>query len=51
LTRNGVEVISLFGINIGLLLKTLKGVDLMIFDIQDVGVRFYTYISSPTGIY
>ncbi len=26
--------------------EDLKGVDLLIFDIQDVGVRFYTFISS-----
>ena len=24
----------------------LKDIDVMVFDIQDVGVRFYTYISS-----
>jgi uncharacterized protein YbbC (DUF1343 family) len=44
--ETGVEVISLFGNKHRPSAEDLKGVDLMIFDIQDVGVRFYTYISS-----
>ncbi|MBA2563391.1 MAG: DUF1343 domain-containing protein [Chitinophagaceae bacterium] len=42
----GVQVISLYGEHRKPTADDLKGVDVMIFDIQDVGVRFYTYISS-----
>ena len=30
--------------------EDLQGVDLVIFDIQDVGARFYTYISTMTYV-
>jgi uncharacterized protein YbbC (DUF1343 family) len=39
-------VISLYGEKRRPSAEDLKNVDVMIFDIQDVGVRFYTYISS-----
>ncbi|MFC2102018.1 exo-beta-N-acetylmuramidase NamZ domain-containing protein [Bacteroidota bacterium] len=42
----GIEIISLYGKNRKPSDEDLKGVDLMVFDIQDVGVRFYTYIST-----
>jgi uncharacterized protein YbbC (DUF1343 family) len=42
----GVPIISLYGNNVKPIPADLKGIDIMIFDIQDVGVRFYTYISS-----
>ena len=42
----GVQVISLYGEHKKPTADDLKDVDVMIFDIQDVGVRFYTYISS-----
>ncbi|NQV01824.1 MAG: DUF1343 domain-containing protein [Bacteroidia bacterium] len=42
----GVEVVSLYGQNRKPSPSDLKGVDLVVFDIQDVGVRFYTYIST-----
>ncbi len=42
----GVQVISLYGEHRKPTADDLKDVDVMIFDIQDVGVRFYTYISS-----
>jgi len=42
----GIEVISLYGKNRKPSPSDLEGVDLMVFDIQDVGVRFYTYIST-----
>ncbi|MDQ6761098.1 MAG: DUF1343 domain-containing protein, partial [Bacteroidota bacterium] len=42
----GVEVISLYGKHNKPTQQDLKGVDIMIFDIQDVGARFYTFISS-----
>lgn len=45
-TKTGVQVISLYGSNRKPKTEDLQGVDLVIFDIQDVGVRFYTYIST-----
>jgi uncharacterized protein YbbC (DUF1343 family) len=42
----GIPVISLYGKKLKPSQDDLKDVDIMIFDIQDVGVRFYTYISS-----
>lgn len=42
----GIEVVSLYGKHSKPTKEDLKGVDIMIFDLQDVGVRFYTYINS-----
>lgn len=42
----GIPVVSLYGKKRKPSADDLKGVDIMLFDIQDVGVRFYTYISS-----
>ena len=42
----GIPVISLYGANYKPTPENLKGIDVVIFDIQDVGVRFYTYIST-----
>jgi uncharacterized protein YbbC (DUF1343 family) len=42
----GLPVISLYGKKSKPSEEDLQGVDLVLFDIQDVGVRFYTYISS-----
>lgn len=42
----GIPVISLYGDHRKPTPEDFKGVDILIFDIQDVGVRFYTYISS-----
>ena len=44
----GLEIVSLYGKNRKPSKEDLKGVDLVVFDIQDVGVRFYTYISTLT---
>lgn len=44
--KTGIPVISLFGARNKPTAEDLKGIDIMVFDIQDVGVRFYTYISS-----
>lgn len=41
----GVPVVSLYGIKRKPTKADLANVDLMIFDIQDVGCRFYTYIN------
>lgn len=42
----GIPVISLYGKKRRPSAEDLSDVDILIFDIQDVGVRFYTYISS-----
>jgi uncharacterized protein YbbC (DUF1343 family) len=42
----GIPVISLYGSKKAPTPEDLKDIDILIFDIQDVGVRFYTYISS-----
>ncbi|MFZ6013918.1 MAG: exo-beta-N-acetylmuramidase NamZ family protein [Bacteroidota bacterium] len=44
--KTGLPVISLYGSNRKPTPEQLADVDLLIFDIQDVGVRFYTYIST-----
>lgn len=44
--KTGIEVVSLFGAKEQPSPEDLKDIDVMIFDLQDVGVRFYTYISS-----
>lgn len=44
--KTGIPVISLYGAKRRPSAEDLKDVDIMIFDIQDVGVRFYTFISS-----
>ena len=45
-TKTGLQIISLYGKNKKPSAIQLKGIDIVIFDIQDVGARFYTYISS-----
>ncbi|MEO8773828.1 MAG: DUF1343 domain-containing protein [Gelidibacter sp.] len=45
-TKTGVPIISLYGDNKKPKSEQLKGLDILVFDIQDVGVRFYTYIST-----
>ncbi|MCD4833119.1 MAG: DUF1343 domain-containing protein [Bacteroidales bacterium] len=44
--KTGLPVISLYGSSKKPDLKDLEGIDLVVFDLQDVGVRFYTYIST-----
>lgn len=45
-TKTGLPIISLYGDNKKPKPEQMQGIDIMIFDIQDVGARFYTYISS-----
>lgn len=45
-TKTGLPIISLYGNQKKPSKKNLEEVDLVIFDLQDVGVRFYTYIST-----
>ncbi len=44
--KTGLPVISLYGSNKKPNAKDLAGIDVVIYDIQDLGVRFYTYIST-----
>lgn len=44
--ETGIPVVSLYGSKRRPSAEDLKDIDILIFDIQDVGVRFYTYISS-----
>ncbi|MDQ3277112.1 MAG: DUF1343 domain-containing protein, partial [Bacteroidota bacterium] len=44
--KTGIPVVSLYGKKAKPAPEDLKDVDIMIYDIQDVGTRFYTYISS-----
>ncbi|UMB54308.1 DUF1343 domain-containing protein [Lutibacter sp. A64] len=44
--KTGIPIISLYGKNKKPTAEQLKDIDLVVFDIQDVGVRFYTYIST-----
>ncbi|ABQ07815.1 exo-beta-N-acetylmuramidase NamZ family protein [Flavobacterium johnsoniae] len=44
--KTGLSIISLYGDNKKPKPEQLAGIDIMIFDLQDVGARFYTYISS-----
>lgn len=45
-SKTGLSIISLYGDNKKPKPEQLLGIDIMIFDLQDVGARFYTYISS-----
>jgi len=45
-TQTGLPILSLYGDNKKPKPEQLVGIDIMIFDLQDVGVRFYTYIST-----
>jgi uncharacterized protein YbbC (DUF1343 family) len=44
--KTGIPIVSLYGDNKKPTAEQLKGIDVVVFDIQDVGVRFYTYIST-----
>ncbi len=44
--KTGIEITSLYGSNKKPKPEQIKGWDIVVFDIQDVGVRFYTYIST-----
>ena len=45
-TQTGLPIISLYGKHKKPTKRDLEGIDLILFDIQDVGVRFYTYLST-----
>ena len=44
--QSGVAIVSLYGKDHKPTAKQMEDVDVVVFDIQDVGVRFFTYISS-----
>jgi len=44
--KTGLQIISLYGKNKKPTPHQLQGIDIILFDIQDVGARFYTYIST-----
>jgi uncharacterized protein YbbC (DUF1343 family) len=44
--KTGLPIVSLYGKNKKISPLQMNGVDLIIFDIQDVGARFYTFIST-----
>lgn len=44
--QTGLPIISLYGSNKKPSLSQLEGIEILVFDIQDVGARFYTYIST-----
>lgn len=45
-SKTGLPVISLYGKNKKPTAEQLKDLDIILFDLQDVGARFYTYIST-----
>ena len=44
--KTGIPVVSLYGKNRKPTLKQFSNLDVIVFDIQDVGTRFYTYIGT-----
>ncbi|MDA3823785.1 MAG: DUF1343 domain-containing protein [Bacteroidales bacterium] len=44
--KTGLPIISVYGTNRKPSKVQMDGIDLVVFDIQDIGVRFYTYIST-----
>ena len=44
--KTGIPIVSLYGKNKKPYAEQLAGIDILLFDIQDVGARFYTYIST-----
>lgn len=45
-SKTGIPIVSLYGDNKKPKSEQLKKIDVLVFDIQDVGARFYTYIST-----
>ena len=48
--KTGLPIISLYGDNKKPKPEQLAGIEILLFDLQDVGARFYTYISSLHNI-
>ncbi len=49
-STTGIEIVSLYGPQKSPAKEMLKDLDLLIYDMQDLGVRFYTYISTLRNI-
>lgn len=47
--KTGLPVYSLYGKRRSPSAEQLEGIDTLVFDIQDIGCRFYTYISTMTN--
>jgi uncharacterized protein YbbC (DUF1343 family) len=45
-SKTGIPIVSLYGKNKKPSKDQLKGIEVLVFDLQDVGVRFYTYLST-----
>ncbi len=45
-SKTGLPIVSLYGKNRKPTEEQMKGLDILLFDIQDVGVRFYTYVGT-----
>ena len=45
-SKTGVSIVSLYGKNKKPTKEQMQGIDIVVFDMQDVGARFYTYIST-----
>ena len=48
--KTGITIVSLYGKNKKPNAEQLQDVDILLFDLQDVGCRFYTYISTMTYV-
>ncbi len=44
--KTGLPIISLYGKHKKPTQEDLQGIDILVYDLQDVGVRFYTYVST-----
>jgi uncharacterized protein YbbC (DUF1343 family) len=44
--RSGLPIVSIYGKTKAPARQDLEGIDVLVFDLQDVGVRFFTYLSS-----
>jgi uncharacterized protein YbbC (DUF1343 family) len=49
-TKTGIQIVSLYGTRRKPSKTDMDALDIMIFDIQDVGCRFYTYINTLADI-
>ena len=45
---SGIEIVSLYGKNKSPQAQHLRDLDILIFDVQDIGARYYTYVSTMT---
>ena len=48
--KTGIPIVSLYGKNKKPTSEQLQGIGIIVFDLQDVGCRFYTYISTMTYV-